>query len=125
MDSIKYNGEKFTLDSGRVIHGNTATIGSGATLGNIYTALDQHNQAIVGGNCLTVSLGGYLTGGGHSILSPWHGLAADQVVEVEVVTPDGKFQKVNQDQNPDLFWALCGVCFQTSFYHCYDSNHVL
>jgi FAD/FMN-containing dehydrogenase len=32
----------------------------------------------------------------------------DNVVEVEIVTPDGKFQKVSECNNPDLFWAVRG-----------------
>ncbi|EJP63436.1 FAD binding domain-containing protein [Beauveria bassiana ARSEF 2860] len=106
--SIQYHADQFTLASGRTFHGNSATFGSAAIMWDIYAALDQHGQTIVGGGSKTVSAGGYVTGGGHSILSPRYGLAADQVIEMEVVTADGKIQKVNQDQNPDLFWALGG-----------------
>lgn len=35
-------------------------------------------------------------------------MATDQILEYEVVTADGKFQKVNEQNNPDLFWALRG-----------------
>ncbi|KAM3504341.1 hypothetical protein MY10362_003613 [Beauveria mimosiformis] len=106
--SIQYHAGHFALASGRTFHGNSATFGSAAIMWDIYAALDRHGQTIVGGGSKTVSAGGYITGGGHSILSPRYGLAADQVIEMEVVTADGKIQKVNQDQNPDLFWALRG-----------------
>ncbi|RKP04460.1 hypothetical protein THASP1DRAFT_21097, partial [Thamnocephalis sphaerospora] len=56
----------------------------------------------------TVSTGGYITGGGHSILSAKFGLAADQVVEMEVVTPKGELLILNECQNTDLFWAMRG-----------------
>jgi hypothetical protein len=35
-------------------------------------------------------------------------MASHNVVEFEVVTPDGKFQKVSECNNPELFWALRG-----------------
>lgn len=35
-------------------------------------------------------------------------MAADQVLSIEVVTPDGRFVTASLTQNPDLFWALRG-----------------
>lgn len=52
--------------------------------------------------------GGYTFGGGHSYLSPAYGLGADQVVEVEIVTPDGQLRKISKCSEPDLFWAVRG-----------------
>lgn len=46
--------------------------------------------------------------GGHNPFVNKFGMAADNVVEFEVVTPDGKFQKVSECSNPELFWALRG-----------------
>lgn len=37
-----------------------------------------------------------------------HGLAADNVLEFEVLTATGDYQIANLDTNPDLFWALAG-----------------
>lgn len=65
---------------------------------------------LVGGDSVSVSLGGYITGGGHSVLSPWLGMAGDHVVELEVVTPDGNLIVANECVNPDIFWAARGVC---------------
>ena len=53
-------------------------------------------------------MGGYIQGGGHSPLSCLHGLAADQVLSAEVVTPDGRFVTADFTQNTDLFWAIRG-----------------
>jgi FAD/FMN-containing dehydrogenase len=55
-----------------------------------------------------ISIGGYLTGGGHSPLSATYGLAVDQVLEMEVVTARGDILTVNECQYSDLFWALRG-----------------
>jgi hypothetical protein len=37
-------------------------------------------------------------------------MAADNVLEMEVVSPGGEILTVNECQNQDLFWALRGVC---------------
>lgn len=66
------------------------------------------NLTIVSGGSGTVGLGGYLTGGGHSALSSTYGLASDQVLEMEVVTPNGDIVIANECQNQDLFWAMRG-----------------
>lgn len=47
-------------------------------------------------------------GGGHSSLSPQYGLGVDNVLQFEIVTPDGQLRIVNQYQEKDLFWALRG-----------------
>eukprot|EP00756_Hemistasia_phaeocysticola_P003836 Hpha_TRINITY_DN1247_c0_g1::TRINITY_DN1247_c0_g1_i1::g.44798::m.44798 len=64
---------------------------------------------VVGGNALTVSAaGGYTQGGGQSVMSPSYGLAAENVISMEVVTADGKLVTASKCQNEDLFWALRG-----------------
>lgn len=79
---------------------------------------------MVGGTSKSVSVGGYLTGGGHSILSPRYGLGADNVLELEVVTPMGDILTANECQNEDLFWAMRGVSIfhKASFSHLPTAN---
>jgi FAD/FMN-containing dehydrogenase len=67
------------------------------------------NLTIISGGAGTVGVGGYLTGGGHAALSSTYGLAADQVLEMEIVTPGGDILTINECQNTDLFWAMRGV----------------
>lgn len=47
--------------------------------------------------------------GGIGPSSRMWGTALDHVLEVEVVTADGKIQRASKTQNPDLFWALQGA----------------
>ena len=68
----------------------------------------RYNQNIVAGNSNTVSVGGYIAGGGHGIYSGRYGLAADNVLELEMVTPTGEVVTANECQNPDIFWAVRG-----------------
>ncbi|KAL0572749.1 hypothetical protein V5O48_009213 [Marasmius crinis-equi] len=73
------------------------------------TAASSRGYAVVSGECPTVGLaGGYTQGGGHSILGPMYGLAADQTLEFEVVTMKGEHIVASPTQNEDLFWALSG-----------------
>ncbi|CAF4901176.1 unnamed protein product, partial [Rotaria sp. Silwood2] len=74
-----------------------------------YRWLNELHLTAIGGASGTVSaVGGYLQGGGHSPLSRWQGLAADQVLEYDVVIANGQRQTVSPCQNGDLFWALSG-----------------
>ncbi|KAK0115827.1 hypothetical protein ONS95_012878 [Cadophora gregata] len=66
------------------------------------------NLTIVSGGAGTVGVGGYLTGGGQGALSSTYGLGADQVLEMEIVTPGGDILTINECQNRDLFWAMRG-----------------
>lgn len=68
------------------------------------------NLTIVGGGAGTVGVGGFLTGAGHGALSSTYGMGADQVLEVEMVTPGGDIITANECQHQDLFWAVRGVC---------------
>lgn len=54
------------------------------------------------------SIGGYLQGGGHGPASHEFGLAADQVLEYEVVLASGAIVTANECQYSDLFAALRG-----------------
>ena len=61
------------------------------------------------GECPSVGVaGGFTQGGGHSLLSTSYGLAADQVLEYEVVTADGRIRRASPEEHPDLYWALSG-----------------
>jgi FAD/FMN-containing dehydrogenase len=55
-----------------------------------------------------VGVVGYTLGGGLSWLGRKHGLAANHVTAVEVVTPDGELRRTTQTEHPELFWALRG-----------------
>lgn len=110
LNGILIHEDEFKLDGFDVtIEGPAVTVGAGAQMWDVYSATDAINQTIVGGGGKSVGIGGYITGGGHSILSPRYGLAADQVLQMEMVTPGGEIITINEMQHSDLFWALRGV----------------
>lgn len=112
LNSIAFHKGSFTLSGGNtVIQGDALTVGGGTSLEEIYKYTDAYNSTVVGGTGKSVSVGGYVTGGGHGVLGPKYGLAADNVLEIEVVTPTGNIITVNEHQHEDLFWALRGVCY--------------
>jgi hypothetical protein len=83
--------------------------GAGVQVYEIYAAAREHGLVTIGGEGRTVgAMGGYVQGGGHSPLSSLYGMAADQVLNYEVVTADGRFVTANAKENSDLFWALRG-----------------
>ncbi|CEJ92412.1 hypothetical protein VHEMI08067 [[Torrubiella] hemipterigena] len=85
------------------------TTGAGANCGDAYAFAEANNVTIICGYSKTVGIsGGWVQGGGHSVLSPVYGLGMDRVLQFKVVTPDGKYRTANAHQNPDLFWALRG-----------------
>ncbi|KAK3363439.1 hypothetical protein B0T25DRAFT_445124 [Lasiosphaeria hispida] len=90
------------------INTTAVTVGGGTQMMDLYAALDEIGQTVVGGGGKTVSVGGYLTGGGHGLLSAQYGLAADQVLEAEIVTPTGEIITASECQDTDLFWAIRG-----------------
>lgn len=102
-ESFRPTGCNFTIDEPAV------TSPGGTQMGLLYETLEAMGRTIVGGANVTVSVGGHVTGGGHSVLSPKYGLAADQVLQMEIVTPQGDVVIANECQNTDLFWAMRGV----------------
>jgi FAD/FMN-containing dehydrogenase len=88
---------------------NAVRIGAGVQWDEVYAWLAPYNLTAIGGASGSVgAVGGYLQGGGHGPLTRWKGLAADNVLEFDVVTADGQRQTVNACKNTDLFWALRG-----------------
>ncbi|KLU83739.1 hypothetical protein MAPG_02790 [Magnaporthiopsis poae ATCC 64411] len=87
-----------------------ATIGAGNNLGRVSKLLqDNGGRAVAHGVCPDVGLGGHATIGGLGPMSRMWGSCLDHVLEVEVVTADGKVQRASETQNSDLFFALKGA----------------
>jgi hypothetical protein len=74
-----------------------------------FTQADKSGLMTLGAQHGGVSVtGGWMQAGGHNPFANKFGMQVDSVMEIEVVTPDGKFQKVSQCNNPELYWALRG-----------------
>ncbi|HJP66719.1 MAG TPA: FAD-binding oxidoreductase [Actinomycetota bacterium] len=71
-------------------------------------ATHAHGLATTGGIISTTGIAGLTLGGGLGWLMPTFGLAADNLIGVELVTADGEILQVDAESHPDLFWALKG-----------------
>jgi len=67
-----------------------------------------HGLATTGGAISHTGIAGLTLGGGLGWLMAKHGLAADNLLGVELVTADGEVREVTEESDPDLFWALRG-----------------
>jgi len=84
-------------------------LGAGVQGFEAFEAANKMGKVVVGGECSTVGItGGYTQGGGHSALNSRYGLAADQVLEWEIITADGGLRIANLKRNKELYWALSG-----------------
>ncbi|KAJ6002367.1 FAD linked oxidase N-terminal [Penicillium sp. IBT 35674x] len=89
--------------------GPAIKFGSGVQVWEAYEFANSLGHSVVGGEAVTVGLGGgYTAGGGHSPLSSMYGMAADQVLSMQVVLADGRFITASSTENSDVFWMLRG-----------------
>jgi hypothetical protein len=85
-----------------------ARIEAGAVWMDVTVPAGEHGLAALAGSSPDVGVVGYTLGGGLSWLSRRHGLAANSVTAVELVTADGEQVRADRDNHPDLFWAVRG-----------------
>jgi FAD/FMN-containing dehydrogenase len=83
--------------------------GAGVLLGGLDRATQEHSLAVPVGINSTTGLAGLTLGGGLGWLMRRHGLTIDNLLEVELVTADGRVVTASEEKNPDLFWAVRGA----------------
>ena len=86
----------------------TATVGGGATMSNLDRATQPFGLVTTGGRVSTTGVGGFTLGGGTGWLDRKLGFACDRLTSVDLVRADGEHMRANEDENPELFWALHG-----------------
>ena len=74
----------------------------------VVEAAAEHGLAALAGSSPDVGVVGYTLGGGLSWLARKHGIGANQVTAIEVVTASGDLVRTDWANEPDLFWALRG-----------------
>jgi len=99
-DGFGYNGETPL---------KALKIGSGMPFREIYSAAFDAGTFLVGGTNPGVGGGGgWLFGGGISFASRHLGLGIDNVVEFQMVLPNGTYITADECSNTDMFWAMRG-----------------
>jgi hypothetical protein len=84
-----------------------AIVGGGATVKDVVAAAAKHGLVPVTGICSSARMASLKLDGGYGPLLGRYGLAADNVLEAEIVLKSGQHVSANADRNRDLFRALC------------------
>jgi FAD/FMN-containing dehydrogenase len=85
-----------------------ARVLSGTKWADVVPYASDLGLAALHGSTPDVSVVGYSLGGGVGWYARKLGLATNSVLAIEVVTPDGRFRRVDARHDADLFWAMRG-----------------
>lgn len=85
-----------------------ASVSAGCRIKDLQAACMPHNLAPNAGSHGSVGVMGFYLHGGHGPLDSKMGMAVDNIVEAKIVTADGQLLTCNNDEHPELFWAMCG-----------------
>ena len=81
---------------------------AGVVWQEVLDAVQPYGLTALAGSSHDVGVVGYALGGGMGFLARKHGLAANSVTALEVVTADGSHVRADDAHAPDLYWALRG-----------------
>ena len=85
-----------------------ARVLSGTTWGEVLEPAAADGLAALHGTSGGVGITGYTLGGGFGWYARKHGLQANSVTAIELVSAEGEELRVDHENEPELFWALRG-----------------
>ena len=85
-----------------------ARVGAGSLWEDVVDAAAPHGLLALHGSSPNVGVVGYSLGGGMGWLARSHGLQANSVTAIELVTAEGDLVRTDAQHDPELFWALRG-----------------
>ncbi|MEU1986033.1 FAD-binding oxidoreductase [Nocardia sp. NPDC019395] len=86
-----------------------AHVEPGARWGDVSTAAARYGLATTAASVATVGVAGFALHGGLGWLMRRYGAACDNIHALELVTADGQQHVVDEEHEPDLFWAMRGA----------------
>ena len=90
------------------VENRTARVAGGSLLGDLDYEAMAHGLVTTAGTVSHTGVGGLTLGGGFGRLGRRFGMSIDNVLEMDIVTPDGQLRTVGPQDEPDLYWALRG-----------------
>jgi FAD/FMN-containing dehydrogenase len=87
----------------------TATVEAGCLLRDVDRETQRDGLATPLGFISEVGVAGLTLGGGLGYLTRRFGWTVDNLLEVEIVTADGRVRRAARDEHPELFWAIRGA----------------
>jgi FAD/FMN-containing dehydrogenase len=122
--AVRGGGHSFpgysTCDGGLVVdlstmHGvrvdpiaKTARAEGGAWLGDLDAESQHYGLATTLGAISNTGVAGLTLGGGYGWLCRRLGLACDNLIGADLITADGQFHRLSEQENSDLFWGIRG-----------------
>jgi FAD/FMN-containing dehydrogenase len=88
--------------------GRHATVGAGAQLIDVYSALASAGLLVPGGSCPTVGIAGLALGGGIGVFARAYGMTCDNIAALDIVTAEGSLRTCSPHSHSDLYWASQG-----------------
>ncbi|KAI1171388.1 hypothetical protein F4777DRAFT_593834 [Nemania sp. FL0916] len=108
FDGININLQNFNTVSVDAAN-NRMTLGPGAKLGDMASAVFAAGKEIQTGNSWCPGGIGVTLGGGIGMLMGLHGLMIDSLESVELLTASGETVTASKHKNKDLFWGIRGA----------------
>jgi len=90
------------------VEGRSARAEAGTIWTDVTEPAAEHGLVALHGSSPNVGVVGYTLGGGMGWLARSHGLAANSVTAIEIVTADGRLHRIDHETEPELFWAVRG-----------------
>ena len=81
---------------------------AGALWADVAVPASEYGLAALAGSSHDVGVVGHSLGGGLSWLARKYGLATNSITAIQIVTADGRVRLVDDQHDPDLFWAVRG-----------------
>ncbi|CAL0324497.1 unnamed protein product [Lupinus luteus] len=100
-----FNMRNVTID----VQNEVAVVQSGATTGELYYNIWKKSKVhgFPAGVCVTLGIGGHLSGGGYGSMMRKFGLSIDHVIDATIVDVNGRILD-RKAMGEDLFWAIRG-----------------